>query len=757
LDKRIENLKKVLEADNQRAIFLERLILLEEAFERYKDEPAGRRYALSFDHVLSNMTVNIKQSELIVGSINEVIPTEAEEKLFVEKAQENNFSPLELFSFDPLGLIEIKDPCPRYAPSWFNSWGHLTVSWETLLKKGFEGILSDIEEKLEENNASAQNCKSREVHNRIQFLQNAAIACKSMINLGKRYAAKALELYSIEADEHRKRELSIIADICSRVPAKPPASFYEALQSIWFTYMVLQCVCGARDYGLGRFDKYLFPFYKQDIERGKLDKTRALELLECFFIKLNEIIGMGVENFNAKRILSVNSLQYLIIGGINEKGQDVSNELSLLVFEAVGELRLKQPTVTVRYHRNINKSVFEKACETAKLGLGYPGFYNDDMVMSALKNLGVSERDAVNYVHYGCNNPNIPGKEDELREVWHNLPKYLELALNEGICMLTGRKIGMAAKPVHKINSFEDLLEAFRKQIRHGIKLAVEKVKQSDEIWAKLKPFSFESLLLENCMENGVDLTSKGAVQKHMNNHAVGMATLANSLYAIRKLVFDDNRLTLGDLREILKSNFKGSETLREEIKNKYPKFGNDDIDIDEIARRVGQIFCEEVMNTSPSSQTERKLWPSFYSLWHHRDMGKHTAATADGRISGEPLSESQSPVYDSERYGPTAVLNSVSKLPFEFTPGGGLNIKFQPGLFNTPNGTMTLAGLIKGYFYRGGLQIQINIMDRDILLDARKNPEKHKNLLVRVAGYSAYFVTLSPEQQEEIINRTTL
>lgn len=751
MNARIERLKERLMAEDDSSIFYERLVLLEEAFEKYKDLSPGKRYALSFAHVINNMTITIGEDELIVGKINEIVPNDEEERFFLERAAGNNFSSLELFSFDPLGLVEIKDVGPRYAPSWFNSWGHLTVSWPKLLERGFEGIRAEAKSKLN----SFKDDRGMQEHK--EFLENVIIVCEAMINLGNRYAAKARELHFTEKNEHRKNELLKIAEICTRVPANPASSFWEALQSIWFTDMVLHCVCGARDYGLGRLDVYLYPLYKRDIEKGILSREKGLELLECFFIKLNEIIGRGVENYTPKKILSVNSIQYLIIGGRDETGHDASNELSKLILEAVSELRLKQPTVVVRYHKKIDRELFYKACDIVKQGLGYPSFYNDDVVIRALKNLGVDEKDAVNYVHYGCVNPNIPGKEDELREAWHNLPKYLELALNEGNCLLTHRKLGISTKPVDHINTFEDLLEAFRLQIRNGIQLAVRKVEQSDKTWEQLKPFSFESLLLDDCIGKALDCTSSGVAHKHMNNHAVGIATVANSLAAIKKLVFDEKRFTLRQIRDILKANFKGYERLREEILNRFPKFGNNEEYVDEIAKTVGCMFCEEVIGFSGIPNSGRKLWPSFYSLWHHREMGKYTAASADGRLAGEPLSENQSPVYDTEQHGPTAVLNSVAKLPFEFTPGGGLNIKLQPSLVKGEKGTLVLASLIEGYFSQGGLQLQINIIDKSVLLDAKKNPDKHRNLLVRVVGYSAYFVTLSPEQQDEIIARTEL
>ena len=748
MNNRTEGLRQKLMMQDDRQVFLERVFLLEEACREYEGLTPGKKYALGFSHIVSNMSVVLGNDELIVGNVKEVIPNE-EENTFLCAAEKNDFSALALFSFDPLNLIAIEDLRPRYAPSWFNSWGHLTVSWPTLLQKGYKGIRQDAENRL--NRFVGTNDRRARVHE--EYLENAITACDAMIELGKRYAAAATEMARRENKEKRRQELTKISDICSRIPGEPPATLWEALQSIWLTNMVLHCVCGARDWGLGRLDQYLYPFYKKAKERG--EEANTLELLECFFIKLNQIIGRGVENYTPKRSLCVNSLQYVIIGGKNERGEDAANELSHLIIEAVGNLQLKQPTVVVRYHKSLDRRLFQKACAVVKRGTGNPGFFNDEVVIHALENLGVSQKDALDYVHYGCVNPNIPGKEDGLREAWHNLPKYLELALNEGRCMLTEKSIGLHVEPVSEMDSFEDLLEALRLQIRNAVALAVERIRKSDEAWQELKPFSFESLLLGDCVERAENCTSSGVAYKHMNHHGVGIATLANSLASIRRLVFEEKRLSLQDLREILKVNFKSHAGLREEILNKQPKYGNDISAVDEIAQKAGYLFCEEVRRASPIEDSGRVLWPSFYSLWHHREMGKSTAARADGSLAQEPLSESQSPVYGTDVNGPTALLNSVSRLPFEFTPGGGINVKLQPSLLKGDKGAMVLSSLVEGYFSQGGLEIQINVVDKDILVDAQKNPEKHKNLLVRVVGYSAYFVTLLPDQQDEIIKRT--
>lgn len=321
--------------------------------------------------------------------------------------------------------------------------------------------------------------------------------------------------------------------------------------------------------------------------------------------------------------------------------------------------------------------------------------------------------------------------------------------------MLSGKHMGPETGDSANLDSFDKLLEAFRNQVRYWVRRATEIMYESDKKWREIKPFSFESCLLKGCVEEAKDCILGGTPYAHLNHHGVGLATLANSLVAIKKLVYENGGFSLVELREILKYNFKGHERLRQELLNKFPKFGNDDEIVDSIAARVGRIFCKEVLSC-PTLDC-RRSWPDFYSLWHHREMGEYTAASANGRRAGEPLSESQSPSYGTDKTGPTALLNSLSRLPFKLTPGGCLNTKMHPTALKGHKGIDILSNLIETYFLSGGMQVQLNVVDKKTLLEAKRNPERYRSLTVRVVGYSTYFVTLSPEQQDEIIDRTEL
>ena len=746
MNPRIEFLKQQMESISDDGVFLERAKLLLQAEKEYRNVSNGKKYTMCLTHLLKHLTVHIREQELVVGMCYEEILTPEQEKEYSHLCKRYNFKATELFTFDPLKIIEITDHDHRFAPEWFNSYGHCIPDWKRVLTLGFSGIAQEARLRINDIHLTGQQ------H---EFLQNAIQAAEAMNNFIGRYAECAKKQAESSSGEDQKRLLEI-QQICSHLSKGGASNFREAIQLLWFCMLVLQTVCGARDYAYGRIDQYLYPYYKKDLNEGILSKEDALELLECLFIKTNEIIGYGWGAYRPKRVLSVNSLQYIILSGMTEDGSDTTNSVSWLVLEAVNDLKLKQPTVNIRYHKNIDRDFFNRACEIAASGLGYPSFFNDHTVIPALLDNGVASQNAYDYGYYGCNNSFLPGHEDELREAWHCGPKYLEYALNSGASMLTGQVQGAITPSPYRINSMDNLYEALRVQMADGILKAKRHVEQSDLYWNELKPFSFESILMSDCIVKASSMNDQGSLQKHINNHFVGIATLANSLYAIQRLVFDEKKFTLPQLVEMLKSNWEGEEYLRNYVKEVYPKFGNDKDEVDSIARHVGEIFIEELKKVSPTSG-QRKLYPSFYSLWHHRAFGEKCAASADGRLAGQELSESQSPVYGTEACGPTAMLNSVAKLPLDKTPSGGMNVKFQPRIFQGRKGYLNLSALLSGFFQSGGMHAQINVMGRETLEDAVKHPENYKNLLVRVVGYSAYFVSLSPDQQQEIINRTEL
>ena len=751
MTERIAKRVQALFQTSDEAFFYERAILLEEAYQIYEKEPVGRRYAHAFAYLLDHITIVVHPDELLVGAVKEIIPDVTQEKVYQQILEKpgNQFDMQDGFGFESLGLLHRSEWVKRYAPEWFFSYGHHKYSIESVLEKGFGGLRAFMSKRLSND---LLNAEQRE------FYENGIIICDAI----ERYATRTAETLRRQAvdqtEQARRAELLQMARNFERIPMHPAGSFYEAIQTVWFLQNINSNICGARDYAFGSFDQYMYPYYKRDIANGKLTKAFALELIESFFIKTNETIGFCVYFYNPKRTLSNHSVQYIYVGGEDEQGNDRINALSWLMLEAQSELKLHQPTLYVHYHNNLSPAFLRRAVEIIKEGRCDPAFYNDRVVVEALKHAGVAEADAKRFTHYGCCNINLDSMEDEIREIWNIMPKLVEITLNNGHDMLTGKLLTAEISPLEQLTDMDAIYRAVNAHFKIALERAIGVTARADAVCREKKTFSFESLLLPYCLENGVDMTKK-TQYKHCNVHACGMATAGDSLYAIDRLVFREKRLTLPQLTDILKSNWQGQEQLQEEVYSTFPKFGNDNDDVDRFTVRLANDFVQEVARHSPIPNEpegyDRLLFPTIYTLNQAIDMGRVTAASADGRSAGDTISENQSPTYGVDSCGPTAFLNSVAKLPFEYTAGGGLNFSIQPELVRGEIGTENLMRLIKGYFEQGGLHIQIMITDEKVLEDARQNPEMHRNLLVRVTGYSAYFVVLSPDLQEEIINRT--
>ncbi|MBN1400622.1 MAG: hypothetical protein JXA74_07280, partial [Anaerolineae bacterium] len=616
-----------------------------------------------------------------------------------------------------------------------------------LLAEGLAGIRRRAEAhlaRLEGNDAATRSKRD--------FLQGAAIACEAIAGYARRYADEAERLAREAPTPERREELLEIAAICRRVPAGPAHTLHEALQAIWLVDLVLHAVVGARDFSPGRMDQYLYPYYRADLSAGRITPEGALELVQCFFLKCSEVIGLADQANARKRSLCQDSVQYVVLGGQTASGEDAVNPLSFLCLRA-GYLKLKQPTIKVRYHPGIDRDFWREACRLLRAG-GSVGIYNDLVEIPAFTSVGVALADARNYVHYGCCNANVPGKEGSLLERWHSLPKLLELALNEGVDTLTDERSGAPTPPAETLRTFDDLIEALQAQMRHA--LEAERAAYpplTDDDLARCS-FTLESIFLEGCIEAGRDWRLGGTAYWHKSQHAVGIGTATDALAAIQTLVYDEGQLSLGALREVLRADFAGHEGLRQRALNRCPKFGNDDPRADAIAARLGELWCDEVLRCNAVPHSVR-FWPEIYSYHNNRRLGRQTGATADGRLSGESLSENQSPVYGMDRKGVTACLNSMAKLPFERTPGGGTNLKLHPSAVAGEEGLNALADLIETYFRQGGQHLQFNIVDAAMLRQAQAQPERYRDLSVRVTGYSAYFVTLAPEVQADLIRRT--
>ncbi|MDR3224944.1 MAG: hypothetical protein LBT52_01460 [Clostridiales Family XIII bacterium] len=751
MNDRIEKLSECLYLYGEDAVFFERLLLLEDAYRLYGREGAGRGilYARAFAHVLDHMTVDIRPYEEIVGFMKQSILTDAEEAVFAEKALDDNFKLTPHTNFDTMRLISITDPDDRYCPDWFCSYGHYVPDYARVLKLGYSGIADDARRRLEEGDLTDAQ---------IRFLKAAIITADAMCRYGERYRRCALERIEQTNDEDEIRRLSGILDTLAVSPALPCVTLRQAIQTIWFTNLVENAVVGCRDFGFGRLDQYLHPYYEADAIAGTMDRPRAKELLEELYIHVMENIGFSMENHAPKRILNVNSLQYITLGGTDRQGEPVVNDITFAAIEASMDVQLKQPTLVLRWFPDIDDALLNLAMASCMSGNGYPAFFDERKTIEYLlhRNPGMSREDARDHVFYGCNNIVIPGNSDALHETWHNFPKYLELALNEGRDPFSGVRCGADVPPASQMRSTEELIDALRKQAAHFLLSARQQFLDFDRIWPVMQPFGFESLLSTHCIERAESINEGGSDYKHFTNHLCGLATVADALYAIDRLVFREGRMTLDALNGILRDNWRGHELLRAEILNKFSKYGNNDADVDVFANAVVDFWVEETEKIPPLPNG-RIAYASVYTLYHQAPMGRHVGATADGRMAADTLSESLSGTYGTAENGPTAVLASNAKLPQDrFLPSGN-NLKLQKAVMAGQEGLLRLRALIETYFEEGGNQLQINILDDALLRAAVREPEKHKNLLVRVVGFSANFVSLSPEQQQNIIERDAL
>jgi len=747
---RVERLCEKLLAMDDASLFFERTVLCAQAWEKHQWEPFLIQTARIFDHILSNMSVIIDEDDLLVGRAAQILPDKEQERFLETRVRfgrtlgqwtlDERCQDVFSAALSPRE-IEIMSIYGTGPGGWRN--GHMTPSWPAVVNVGFAAIKEKARNRL-----ARISPDSVDDVRRIEFLKAVMVCADAIVTLARRYAEEAGRRAAQTADDTRRQELLAIQSVCARVPEHPARTFHQAVQAVWLVQFVLSTVIGARDFAPGRFDQYLRPFYARDLAAGRLTREQAQELVDCFFIKLNENIGRG-----HKRSLCVNSVQYLVIGGVTSAGEDATNPLSCMCLEAVERLRLKQPTVVVRFHPDMPQGFFRRACAAIGLGTGNPSIFNDETMIPALLGVGIPPEEARDYAVIGCANPNIPGREGALNDHRLNIVKCLELALNNGVCQMTGRDTGVRSGDLSEFRSFDDLLRAF---YRHMDELIAQWIKRNDlfdRICATCVCDPFLSSIVDGCIDRATDCYAGGAVHFHNPYQAAGLATAADALTAVRILVFKEKAVSLEELNQVLRADFEGREDLRQRLREKYPKFGNDDDRVDSLARQIARRFCRSVMQHPTRWGNGRGNWPGLYSFGqNHVHMGRATAATADGRPAGDPISFNLSPAPGCARSGPTAVARSVAKLDFRLVSGGGtFDLKLDPG---SVRDVARLEALLRTYLELGGMQVQLNVVDRATLLQAQTCPENFRDLLVRVTGYSAHFTSLGKEIQDDIIAR---
>ena len=625
--------------------------------------------------------------------------------------------------------------------------GHIVVDYNKVLTKGMNGIIRDIENSLDRLHYEDQGYILRR-----QFLESVAIACEAVITFARRYADEAQRLAKTEDNTGRKAELEKIAAICDRVPAEPARTFHEALQSFWFTQLALNLETDAHSISPGRFDQYLYPYYRGDIDSGELTQDEAQELLDLMWVKFDEIT-LAKDSGESQTSSSYPDFQNLNIGGLTADGRDAANELSFMCLTALEHVLLPQPGLSAQISTKTQQKFLLRCCEVLRLGTGMPAMFNCDTMVTGMLNRGKSLADARSGSINGCVSPNCSGRDRMASSGYFNLAKCVEFALNDGVDRLTGEQLGPKTGDPAGFASFDSLVEAFRAQVAFFVEMKVNYDNIMRDIYASYCPVPLTSALIEDCIDRALDWHQGGAHYNQAVISGVGIGSVADSMAGIKKHVFDAKNYSMAQLRQALDEDFKNSELLRQTLINKTPHYGNDDDYADDLACLVQKTFCSEVEKHRDIQGA--RYWVNLLPTTAHIALGEATGATPDGRHARVWLSEGVSPVQGHDLHGPTAAAKSVGKLDHARCNGTLLNIKISPDSFKSPEDLHKLAAFIRGYFDQGGHHVQFNIIDEKILRDAMEHPDEYRNLLVRVAGYSDYFVLLSPEIQKEIISRT--
>lgn len=781
MNRRIEKLRQE-SLDTQPYISIQRASLITGAYKKYEGTvsiPVLR--ALTFKHVLENKSINISDGELIVGERGEypqATPTFPE--LCCHSLEDleliNNRKKISFTVNQEVKEIQKEKIIPYWenrsmrsrifremTPEWKDCYaagiftefmeqrapGH-TVADDKIYYKGFFGFIQDIEKKMQ----NLDYLDDSEAYDKQEELKAMLICAKAIIRFGERYAEKALETAKAEKNSQRKKELFKIAEVCSHVPAHPPRDFLEALQMYWFVHLGVITELNTWDsFNPGRLDQHLYPFYKKGLEEGTLTEEKAKELLECFWIKFNNQPAPPKVGVTLAESGTYTDFANINNGGLKVDGSDGVNDLTYLILDVIDEMRLLQPSTNIQLSKKSPDKFLKRVGEIIRKGWGQPSVFNTEEVIEEMLRQGKSIEDARCGGTSGCVETGAFGKESYILTGYFNLVKVLEITLNNGIDPQTGKKIGIETDEPTQFNSFEELLATFKRQLHHFIDIKIKGNNVIERLYAAHMPAPFLSIIISDCIENGKDYNAGGARYNTDYIQGVGIGTITDSLSAIKYHVFDQKNINIKRLKEALKDNFIGYEEIRQLFLNKTPKYGNDDDYADDIMKLVFNAFYEEVNGRKNTKGGVYRI--NMLPTTCHIYFGSVVGATPDGRREKQPLSEGISPVQGADRLGPTAVIKSAAKMDQVKTGGTLLNQKFTPQLLEGEEGINSFTHLIRAYFKLGGHHIQFNVINAGTLKTAQKEPEKYRNLIVRVAGYSDYFNNLSKTLQDEIISRT--
>ncbi len=616
-----------------------------------------------------------------------------------------------------------------------------------------KGML-DFREEIQQSLARLDFLNDPLAYNKREELKAMDIAIDAILILARRHAVKASELAKVEKDETRIKELERIQDACANVPANAPRNFWEALQYYWFVHLCVITELNPWDsFNPGKLDQHLFPFYQKDVAAGTLDSDSAKELLGAFWIKFNNQPAPPKVGVTAEESATYADFAQINSGGVKTDGTDGVNEVSYLILDVVDEMRLIQPSPSVQISKKTPDKFLKKALLVSRNGFGQPSVFNTDVVIQELIRQGKSVEDARNGGTSGCVETGAFGKENYNLTGYFNLVKVLELTLHNGVDPRTGKRIGLETGDPRGFRTFGDLFSAYKKQLLHFIDIKIKGNNIIERIYADSMPVPFLSLIIDDCIEKGLDYHNGGARYNTSYIQGVGTGTITDALAAMKYHVFDNQSVSMTELVDALNSNFQGYEKIRDILLNKTPRYGNDDDYADGLMQQIFEAYYDAV-NGRPNTKSGNyriNLLPTTCHIY----FGSVVNATPDGRMAGKPLSEGISPVQGADKKGPTAVIKSASKMDHVRTGGTLLNMKFSPHVLEGETGITKLIHLVRTYFKMDGHHIQFNVVNAKTLRDAQKNPRDYRDLIVRVAGYSDYFVDLSTELQEEIITRT--
>ena len=777
---RVENLKRRLR-DTKPSICVERARLVTEAYQECAVEPPVLLRARSLAHILKHMSIYIADDELIVGNhacayrkvpvfpefgANWILremdtfgtrgtdpllisdPDRAELRTLLEKWKDKSFNEI---ANSKLGreVLEAEQAGVLSVGSRITSTGHIVPNYPKLLKLGLNGIIQEARAEI-----GTVRTVDQDSQRKLDFLEAVVLCCESAIAFAARFAGEARRLAERTEDGARRQELLAISRICAKVPGNPPDTFHEAVQFIWFMHLIMQIETNGHSIGLGRFDQNLNGYYLRDLAAGRITAEQCVELIQCLWIKITEIIKVR-DSFEAQAFAGYPMWQNAAIAGQTADGADASNELSYLVLEATEGVMTTQPTVSFRYHDAIAPDLLEKALKMVQKGLATPAFFNDKLAVPLVLLKGATLEEARDWSIEGCVECYVTGKTDGRPVVGYvNAVKAVELLLNNGTDPLTGKQIGLRTGDIGGFRSFDEVLTAFDTQMKYFIKLMLDGYNIVGSLHATRAPAPFASATVDDCIRNGRSVQEGGAKYNFSGCFMTSLANAADSLAAIGQVVFQDGTLTLTELNRVLLDDFKGHERIRQLLLNRPPKYGNDDDFVDGLARHCVAVYAGELKHYRDSRGGRYVL--SVLSQSFNVLQGKSLGATPDGRRAFAALSDNASPVMGRDVHGPTAMLKSVAKID-QMKPliGTLLNVKFDPAITRGEKGLKVLKDVVVSYFDLMGEHIQINVVDRETLRRAQTHPGEYSNLMVRVAGYSAYFIELDRDVQESIIART--